>query len=657
MNSEVSIRHDIAPIADDSANTLREIARDLHALRDAMLSLEAEQAELVHAAASEHRVSATNLLHYLALRRCDLRGLQGRLAAQGLSSLGRAEAHSLSTVCAVLEILQRLMGTRASVRTACCDIKSGADLLDKHASELLGPEPAGRSVRIMVTMPSEAAGDYTVIRKLLDAGMDCMRINCAHDDSPAWLRMIEHLRQAREASGRPCSVLMDVAGPKLRTGAIEAGPAVLKIRPGRDKFGRTTAPAAVWLTSADAPAAPPSGAAAAVLHTGARWLAALRPAERLTFRDARGRRRVLHVVDRDRHGVWVELRRTAYITNGTKLRRSLSGTTRPKTSDVGGIEPLPGSIHLTPGDVLLLTGDRSPGRSPTFDSAGRMLSTARIGCTLPEVLAQVKAGERVCLDDGKITGVAESVTDGEIRVRVQGTPSGGARLRADKGINFPDSHLQLPAITEKDRADLKFVAQHADMIGLSFANHETDVSELIGLLREYGPKRPGIVLKIETQHGFARLPALLLTAMRHERFGVMIARGDLAVECGYQRLAEAQEEILWLCEAAHCPAIWATEVLDNLAKEGRPSRAEVTDAAMGHRAECVMLNKGPHIEEAVRALDDILKRMETHQSKKTAMLRALRLATEFHGVQPQAVSVRTGSPPEPPVGSSSMHSR
>jgi pyruvate kinase len=125
------------------------------------------------------------------------------------------------------------------------------------------------------------------------------------------------------------------------------------------------------------------------------------------------------------------------------------------------------------------------------------------------------------------------------------------------------------------------------------------------------------------------LPSLLLTAMRHERVGVMIARGDLAVECGYERLAEVQEEILWICEAAHCPAIWATQVLETVAKQGTPSRAEITDAAMGHRAECVMLNKGPHIEHAVSVLDDILRRMESHQTKKRAMLRALRMAMNF----------------------------
>ena len=72
------------------------------------------------------------------------------------------------------------------------------------------------------------------------------------------------------------------------------------------------------------------------------------------------------------------------------------------------------------------------------------------------------------------------------------------------------------------------------------------------------------------------------------------------------------------------PVVWATQVLENLAKMGRPSRAEITDAAMGVRADCVMLNKGPHILEAMHALDDILRRMQDHQSKKRTLLRALK---------------------------------
>jgi pyruvate kinase len=149
------------------------------------------------------------------------------------------------------------------------------------------------------------------------------------------------------------------------------------------------------------------------------------------------------------------------------------------------------------------------------------------------------------------------------------------------------------------------------------------------------PRSLGIILKIETRAAFERLPELLLAAMRSPKVGVMIARGDLAVECGYERLAEVQEEILWMCEAAHVPVIWATQVLETMTQDGQPSRAEITDAAMGVRAECVMLNKGPEMVATVRALDDILTRMQGHQNKKQSMLRSLNVARLF---QPESGS-------------------
>ena len=163
----------------------------------------------------------------------------------------------------------------------------------------------------------------------------------------------------------------------------------------------------------------------------------------------------------------------------------------------------------------------------------------------------------------------------------------------------------------------------ADLVQMSFVRYPSDVEQLIDELTRLSDDRLGIVLKIETREAFERLPQLLLTAMRRRRVGVMIARGDLAVECGYERMAEVQEEILWLCEAAHLPVIWATQVLEQLAKTGVPSRAEISDAAMSERAECVMLNKGPYIDDAVVALDNILRRMTSHHYKKNALLRTL----------------------------------
>lgn len=171
--------------------------------------------------------------------------------------------------------------------------------------------------------------------------------------------------------------------------------------------------------------------------------------------------------------------------------------------------------------------------------------------------------------------------------------------------------------------------RHADLVGYSFVRTDSDIRQLQEHLEELGGQHLGLILKIETRKAFDNLPNLILAGMRTRSLGIMIARGDLAVECGYQRLAEIQEEILWICEAAHVPVIWATQVLESLAKRGMPSRSEITDAAMGERAECVMLNKGPYAIKCVRVLADILKRMQAHQEKKRSMLRQLHLAAAF----------------------------
>ena len=109
----------------------------------------------------------------------------------------------------------------------------------------------------------------------------------------------------------------------------------------------------------------------------------------------------------------------------------------------------------------------------------------------------------------------------------------------------------------------------------------------------------------------------------------MIARGDLAVEIGYQRLTEIQEEILWISEAAHVPVIWATQVLETLNKTGLATRAEITDASYSGFAECVMINKGEHTIEVIETLKDILFRGGGHHIKKRYTFRPLHIAKDY----------------------------
>jgi pyruvate kinase len=165
-------------------------------------------------------------------------------------------------------------------------------------------------------------------------------------------------------------------------------------------------------------------------------------------------------------------------------------------------------------------------------------------------------------------------------------------------------------------------------VNFSFVNEENDVAELHNLFMEK-QKSVGIILKIETEKGFKNLPRILLRAMRNYPIGVMIARGDLAVETGWKNFASIQEEIMRICEAAHIPDIWATQVLENLAKKGVPTRSEITDSALAQRAECVMLNKGYYITKAVKMLDKILRRMQYFQKKKELMLPKLQGADKL----------------------------
>lgn len=417
--------------------------------------------------------------------------------------------------------------------------------------------------------------------------------------------------------------MMDLAGPKLRTGPLAPGPRIVKWRPQRDSSGKVWAPARIWLTPEDHPELPPVPADA-VLPMPVEWLAELATGDVVTLTDARSARRRLKIVGGTDASRWAECTQTAYVATGTRLRRRAMPDRPAPVALVGELPAQPSHLLLKVGDSLVVTRDLEPGRPATFDERGWLLTAARIGCTLPEVFDAVRPGERIWFDDGTIGGVVKHVETDQIEVEITYARPAGSRLRAEKGINLPDTDLRVSALTDKDIADLVFVAANADLVGFSFVGDPSDVERLRACLAELGPRRPGIVLKIETRRAFEHLPELLLAVMRNPSAGIMIARGDLAVETGYERLAEVQEEILWIAEAAHLPVIWATQVLETLAQTGQPSRSEITDAAMGERAECVMLNKGPHVVDAIAVLDGILRRMQDHQHKKRSLLRRLR---------------------------------
>ena len=568
--------------------------------------------------------SARNLVHYTALRQLDLRELQLLLQQHGLSSLGRSESFVMGSLLAVRARVTEALGRTKPQRRGTRALRTDATtpplswnvaefLLHNHTRAAFGPKPADRHVAVMVTAPSAHEADRTWLVRLLRAGMNVLRINTAHESQAEWRRILLALEAARKETGLECRVLMDLAGPKIRTGPID-GDRIATWKLQRDERGRVVEPARIVLRPARR-ATDPTDGPAIVLDD--RTFATLRTGDVLRVHDTRRKERRFVVRQVGADEALVEISKRAYLVAGMRyahLRRArILGRSRLELAGAPAA-----AIELSVDDVLVLTGRNVAGRS----AHGR--KPAIVACTTPRALASVEVGHRVLFDDGKIEAVVEGSKGADLYLRVRRTSRPAVKLRSEKGINLPDSALPVAALTDVDRAQLDFVAEHADLVGLSFVRGPTDVTALHAAL---GGRPIGIVLKIETRAGFENLPRILLEAMRRPPVAVMIARGDLAVELGFERLAEVQEEILWLCEASHVPAIWATQVLDTLARTGVPSRAEVTDAANSVAAECVMLNKGPFVEEAVRALIDILRRMERHRYKKRSIFRKLRVST------------------------------
>jgi pyruvate kinase len=611
--------------------------------------------------------SARNLVHYAALRQHDLRELQLLLQQHGLSSLGRCESFVMASLLEVrMRVAEALIASRTAEPSALNEIaarrggslswQTGEFLLHEHTHDALGPKPEGRHVYVMVTAPDAAAADHAWLARMLRAGMNVLRINTAHEGPAEWSRILDALATARRETGRECRVLMDLAGPKIRTGPVAEEKRVATWKPRRDRLGRPLEPAAVTLRPASRGSVE-TDEPVLILDDG--WFADLRRGDVLRFRDTRDKRRALVIRRVTGSEAVADTRERAYVVETTRFAHERGGRVRRHGHvRIGGASKA--AVPLATGDRLVLTSRAVEGHEPRRDARGRVVEPACISCTAPESLAGVATGHRVLFDDGAVEGVVERIRGGDVHVRVRHTSRGVVKLRAGKGINLPDSVLPVSALGADDREHLAFVARHADLVGLSFVRTPRDVQVLHEALDAFSRREIGIVLKIETKAGFENLPRILLQAMRRPPLAVMIARGDLAVELGFERLAEVQEEILWLCEASHVPAIWATQVLDTLARTGIPSRAEVTDAAASVAAECVMLNKGAHMEEALRALVDILHRMERHHYKKRSIFRRLRVSTLAETFGPDSIRRIAPGPSRPapePDGERLRHER
>ena len=454
-----------------------------------------------------------------------------------------------------------------------------------------------------------------IVPEVLPAGITLARNMAARDDAATWERMVANVRQAAKDAGTECRIVMDLSGPKLRTGELSPGPRVIHIRPKRDAMGCVIAPRRVRLIPNDTLQ---RGSKEAVFPVPRACIDYAEEGDKIRFRDTRGKKRRLTVTIKDDKGLVLEAFQGAYVATGTKLTLLRAESGEKLTYEVGELPTVEQPLLLRVGDRLIIHADSRPGEPAIENADGEVIEPAHISCQQPEVFAYLSPGETVSLNDGKISGLIHEVSDEQLEVEISKAKPTGSRLRGNRGINFPDSDIQMPGLTTTDKTNLEFVARHADAVSLSFVRKPKDVQALIQALDTLEAEHLGLIIKIETKKGFKNLPKVMLAAMQRYPVALMIARGDLAVECGWVRLAELQEEILWICEAARVPVIWATQVLEQETKKGLPSRAEITDAAQSQRADCVMLNKGRHIIAAIRTLDSILTRMQTLLARKTS---------------------------------------
>ena len=460
--------------------------------------------------------AAKNLLHYLTLRKEDVRDLQDRLHVLGFSSLSSSESHIHRQLQSILQLLGKQY-TTAELDT--CTYKYNQQQILYKSETLFGTKPEAVTPYLMVTFDEAFADNYALIKTLLINGMNVARINCAHDDEATWNKMIQQLKKACRFTGLTCKIYMDLAGPKIRTKLMCKG---------KEK----------------------------------------------------------------------------------------------------------GKVKVKEGDLIWLAEE-----SKGFADTDIVISPNE-----PGIIAMLKKGERVYIDDGIVKGFIESIKNNKAAMRIARISSVKQQIKEGKGINFPDSVIAVASLTAFDKACLPYVCSHADMVGYSFVRNAADLEALQQSLKKLTSNPPYIIIKIETPEAVINLPDLLFGGMQQPVFGVMIARGDLAVEIGFERMGEIQEEILWICEAAHVPVIWATQVLENLNKSGIATRSEITDAAHAAMAECVMINKGDHTIKVIETLRNILHRIGGHHNKKRFTFRPLSIAENFMIKQQAKTAIATVLP-------------
>lgn len=553
-------------------------------------------------------LSLENMYHYLKFRSIDSTLLQERLIKLGLSSLGRSHPHLLDSINQIIIVLAKLKRLHYKKNTPKLDYDKAYKIL-QNKLKIFGDVEEENYVelktKIMITLPANAVYDENLIPLFYQSGADVFRINTAHDNLYAWEKMAGEIRSLEMQNMRKPKIYVDLAGPKIRTGRIHKVTEALKIGTKKDDYKVRLAVVGTHKEIDEVP----------TIHVETHFVESCQKGNIIKFQDMNDKKAELNVIEKTQEAVICTVRNKAFVDEGVffKVKGEQIFTSVKKLPEITQ------EIRLFCGDIVKI------GAKVDYSYLNESVEPkykAYINCSNQELVQYVQVADRVFIDDGKIELKVVDVTLEELLCEVVRAKTNGTPLKEQKGINFPDTDIKLDALTAEDKQNLEQVVHFADIIGISFCQSKDDVEMLKELLEIYDKKEIAIVAKIETKKGVENLPEILEALILHKNSAVMIARGDLAIEVGFQNLSVIQEEILNLCEAAHMPIIYATQVLENMMKTNLPSRAEITDAGFAQRADCIMLNKGEYAHNAIVILKTILKSMHKLFRKNRQLLSA-----------------------------------
>ncbi len=572
------------------------------------------------------RKSLLNLMQYLMLRSKDRTKLQEKLFMTSLSSLGRSYAH----VEVSIDILYKQLICSLHPEKACeKELGSSIDLsiheafaiASQNSKALFGGKTSNRlskqSTAVMVTLPSHAAENKGhLIHDLADAGVNAFRINTAHDSSNTWQAMADviiDINKTRKPDDK-IMIFIDLSGPKIRTGKIRRLTQPIVI--GSNKLEKevliclnnmhTKSKTIDAVTLKEVPAQ---------IVVNKKFFNQIKKDQLIKIVDVNGKKRFITILEVTDHYAKGLINKKAYIDKDTKL------SNKHHEGNVLHVEQQIDRIRLFVNDLLLITGENLRGRPAVKDKQGNIVKPALISCSFQGIVSYISVGDKIFIDDGKIGLEVIECSPESITCRVTHAKVKGTLLKEEKGINFPDTYIKTSALTGIDCKNILTVLKYADHLSLSFCQNAEDVRKLQHLLVKADRRDIGIVAKIETRQAVINMPEILTQLLVWEKSGVMIARGDLAIEVGFKNMAYTQETLLDICDAAHMPVIWATQVLESQMKNNIPSRAELTDAAMASRAECVMLNKGAFATDTIGTLRYILNDMHAMFKKNRQLLK------------------------------------